>query len=103
MGAPIYPVRGPLDAPEGESALEPFFRIIVHNDEVTPMDFVVHILSTVFLVPGANALTVMYSAHLTGRAYVQSLPRREARRRVNTAHFAARMNGLPLRFTLEIE
>ncbi len=67
------------------------------------MDFVVHILRIVFLLPSANAVTIMYSAHLTGRVYVQSLPRREARRRVNTAHFAACMKGLPLHFTLEPE
>lgn len=103
MNASISPVRRPANTPRGESAFEPFCRIVVHNDGLTPMDFVVHILLTVFLLPGVNALTIMYSAHLTGQAYVQSLPRPEARRRINSAHFAARMKGFPLRFTLETE
>lgn len=103
MDASIHPLRGPRHAPRGDFGLEPFCRIIVHNDQIAPMDFVAHILLTVFLLPSASAYTIMYCAHLTGQAYVQSLPRPEARRRINTAQFAARMKGLPLRFTLETE
>ena len=82
---------------------EPPYRVIVHNDEVTPMDFVTHILVTIFFVPQENALTIMYTAHLNGSAYVQTLPRSEAARRINKAHFAARMAGYPLTFTMEPE
>ncbi|HEX8991937.1 MAG TPA: ATP-dependent Clp protease adaptor ClpS [Anaerolineales bacterium] len=89
--------------PEEEAAGEPLYRVIVHNDEITPMDFVTHILVTVFLVPDANAATIMYTAHLHGTAYVQTLPRPEARRRIGKAHFAARMRRFPLAFSMEPE
>ena len=81
----------------------PLYRILVHNDDLTPMEFVVHVLTTVFLLPLSNARYVMYTAHLTGLAYVQTLPLHEARRRVNKAVFAARMMSLPLQFSMEPE
>ena len=67
------------------------------------MDFVVYILTTVFLVPSPNADHIMYAAHLNGISYVQTLPTEEAQRRIGKAHFAARLRGLPLTFSLESE
>ncbi len=67
------------------------------------MDFVVHVLTSIFELPSPNAEHVMYSAHLNGKAYVQTLPRREAQRRVGQARFAARLRGFPLEFSLEAE
>ncbi|HTP01811.1 MAG TPA: ATP-dependent Clp protease adaptor ClpS [Anaerolineales bacterium] len=86
-----------------EAGREPPYRVIVHNDDVTPMEFVTHILLTVFLVPAENAVTIMYTAHLNGSSYVQTLPKAEARKRINKAHFAARMQNFPLTFTMEPE
>jgi ATP-dependent Clp protease adapter protein ClpS len=67
------------------------------------MDFVVHVLVNVFLLPVINAQHVMFSAHLNGRAYVQTLPADEAQRRVGRACFAARLRRFPLQFSLEAE
>jgi ATP-dependent Clp protease adaptor protein ClpS len=96
-------------APQGtrrlqeQSGREPLYHVIVHNDDVTPMEFVTHILVTIFSLPAENALMVMYAAHLNGSAYVQTLPKAEARKRLNKAHFAARMGGFPLEFSMEGE
>lgn len=79
------------------------YRVYIHNDDVTPMDFVVHILMTIFLLPAVNAAQVMRSAHLNGRAYVQTLPLSEARRRIAQARFAARLRNYPLEFSMEAE
>lgn len=89
--------------PQQETEEEPPYRVIVHNDDVTPMEFVTHILVTVFFIPEENAVTIMYTAHLNGSAYVQTLPRPEAKKRINKAHFAARMQGYPLEFSMEPE
>ncbi len=89
--------------PEEETEEEPPYRVIVHTDDVTPMEFVTHILVTVFFIPEENAITIMYTAHLNGSAYVQTLPKPEAKKRINKAHFAARMHGYPLEFTMERE
>jgi ATP-dependent Clp protease adapter protein ClpS len=41
----------------------------------------------------------MYTAHYHGSAYMQTLPRRGAVKRVSMAHTTASLNGYPLRFT----
>jgi ATP-dependent Clp protease adaptor protein ClpS len=81
----------------------PLYQVIIHNDDITPMDFVIHILMSVFYLSGAHALQVMYTAHHHGDAYVQTLPKPEAQKRVGLAHFSARMNGFPLEFSLKPE
>jgi ATP-dependent Clp protease adaptor protein ClpS len=89
--------------PVAETELEPSYRVIIHNDDVTPMDFVVHILEVIFFIAAPAAVEIMYTAHTNGAAYVQSLPKSEAEKRIARAHFAAGLEGYPLRFTLEAE
>ena len=95
-------IRPEIDTGQ-ETAEEPPYRVIIHNDEVTPMDFVIYVLRKIFLLPGPRALHVMYEAHFNGSAYVQTLPKSEAVRRVTSASFEAGLAGYPLRFTLERE
>jgi len=90
-----------VEAPQTE--LEPLYRVIIHNDDITPMDFVVHVLERIFFVRGPEAVEIMYTAHYKGVAYVQTLPKNEAQSRVGKAHFAAGLEGYPLHFTIEPE
>jgi ATP-dependent Clp protease adaptor protein ClpS len=86
-----------------ETAYEPLYRVIIHNDDVTPMDFVVHVLNTIFMLLPPDAVKVMYLAHYRGKAVVQILPKSEAEKRINKAHFAAGLEGYPLHFSMEAE
>jgi ATP-dependent Clp protease adaptor protein ClpS len=88
---------------ESKTELEPLYRVLIHNDDVTPMDFVVHVLMRIFLLPQPDAETVMLTAHFTGLAVVQVLPKSEAERRIRKAHFAAALEGYPLHFSMEPE
>ena len=88
---------------EQETAYEPMFRVIIHNDDVTPMDFVVHVLCNIFMLSAPDAIEVMYTAHFRGEAVVQILPKSEAEKRINKAHFAAGLEGYPLHFSMEAE
>src|SRR5512133_2554965 len=88
---------------EAETELEPLYRVIIHNDDVTPMDFVVHVLTSIFFLAAPDALEVMLTAHYQGAAYVQTLPKAEAQKRINKAHFAAGLEGYPLHFSMEPE
>ena len=55
-----------IEEQEEETELEPFYRVLIHNDHVTPMDFVVHILKTIFYLPNEKALNIMMTAHIKG-------------------------------------
>jgi len=79
------------------------WRVIVHNDDVTPMDFVVRILTGVFALAATRAARVMLEAHHQGVAHVATLPLEEAEARVEKAHALARASGYPLTFTYEPE
>lgn len=103
MDAPAKtrPIFQPSSDPQVDQG--PLYKVIIHNDDVTPMDFVIRILLRVFFVSGPAAVQIMFAAHHNGSAYVQTLPKAEAQERVNRAHFAAAAAGYPLRFTLEPE
>ena len=45
----------------------------------------------------------MLEAHIIGMAYVQTLPKTEAEKRINKAHFSAGLEGYPLHFSMEPE
>jgi ATP-dependent Clp protease adaptor protein ClpS len=103
MKLQIAPEIRIIDETEDETELEPLYRILIHNDHVTPMDFVVHILKTVFYLSNERALDVMMTAHISGIAYVQTIQKSEAETRINKAHFAAGLEGYPLHFSMEPE
>ena len=88
---------------ESETELEPFYRVIVHNDTVTPMDFVVQVLKTIFFLSNDKAAEIMLTAHIYGHAYVQTVSKSEAEKRINKAHFAAAAEEYPLHFSMEPE
>jgi len=81
----------------------PMFKVMILNDDYTPMDFVVQILKTIFYQSNPRAYEIMLIAHITGIAYVQTLPKSEAEKRINKAHFAAGLEGYPLHFSMEPE
>lgn len=86
-----------------ETELEPMYSVIIHNDEVTPMDFVVEVLKQIFFLGNDRAAEIMLAAHIKGSAYVQTLSKAEAEKRVQHAHQAARTDGYPLTLTIEPE
>ena len=88
---------------ETDIELEPMYSVIIHNDDATPMDFVVEVLKQIFFLGNDRAAEIMLMAHVKGSAYVQSLPRIEAEKRVQHAHQAAGMQGYPLHFSIERE
>lgn len=88
---------------ETETEFEPLYRVIVYNDNITPMDFVVHVLKNHFYLSNNKAADIMFTAHVYGTAYVQTLAKSEAEKRINKAHLEANNAGYPLRFTTEPE
>ncbi len=103
MTVAVTPEIEIIEDQEEETELEPLYRVLIHNDDVTPMDFVVHVLKTIFYQSNPRAVEIMLIAHVTGLAYVQTLPKSEAEKRINKAHFAAGLEGYPLHFSMEPE
>ena len=95
----------PLASPDvrPKTALEPLYRVLVHNDDVTPYDYVIAVLMTLFKLSHELAEHITWVAHTRGLARVVTRPRSEAQRLINRAHSVARQDGFPLTFSLEPE
>jgi ATP-dependent Clp protease adaptor protein ClpS len=98
-------VSDPLVGPDVRSRvqLEPLYRILIHNDDVTPYNYVTLVLRTLFKLSYELAEHITWVAHTTGVARVVTRPRNEAKRLVDRAHAAARLDGFPLTFSMEPE
>ena len=77
--------------------------VVLHNDDVTPFDYVLRILTGLFLLSDEIAEHVAQTAHSEGKAVVVVRPRPEAERLVKVALSRARIDGYPLGFTIEPE
>lgn len=88
---------------EKKTRLAPRYRVLVHNDNVTPMEFVVKVLRSIFGLERIRATLVMLEAHRTGVALVAVLPLEQAEFRVDQAHSMARTAKYPLTFSFEPE
>lgn len=84
-----------------DEELERPYRVIIQNDDVTPMDFVIAVLRLIFGLTMERATQVMFEAHHNGRAHVVTLPFQEAQERVYIAQSMARASDYPLSFYLE--
>jgi ATP-dependent Clp protease adaptor protein ClpS len=81
--------------------LLPQFKIILHNDDITPMDFVMAILDRFFSLTHEKSREVMIEAHKNGTALVAVMPLEHAEFVVEQAHTYARGHDFPLTFTIE--
>ncbi len=81
--------------------LEPLWLVLIHNDNVTPYDFVIGVLMAVFDLSQELAEHITYVAHTRGVARVVSRPRKVAERLVRQGHALAQLNSFPLTFSLE--
>ena len=88
---------------EQDTELEKLHKVIIHNDDVTPYEYVILVLRIIFKLSHELAEHITWVAHTTGIARVVTRPRPEAERLVNKAHAAASLDGFPLTFSLEPE
>ncbi len=79
------------------------FRVILHNDHYTTMDFVVSVLETVFVKSPAEAFRIMMKVHTEGRGLCGLYPHEIAETKVATVHDLAKQHGFPLRASMEEE
>ena len=77
------------------------YRVIMHNDDFTPMEFVVEILIDIFHKDLLEAERLMLMVHENGRAAVGSYSYDIAVTKVQTASGRAKEEGFPFRMTVE--
>ncbi|MFQ5612670.1 MAG: ATP-dependent Clp protease adaptor ClpS [Anaerolineae bacterium] len=100
----VAPVKPDVDIEfvvQDEAELDKPYRVIIHNDDVTPFDFVIAVLVEIFHLSLDKAYDITYEAHTQGNAYVMTLSLEEAKRRVFKAQYTARSQGYPLTFSIE--
>lgn len=77
------------------------YKVIMHNDDFTPMEFVVDILIDIFRKDLLEAERLMMTVHERGRASVGIYTYDMAVTKVQTASERARQEGYPFRMTVE--
>ena len=79
----------------------PQFRVLMHNDDYTTMEFVVGVLEQVFRKAPAEASLIMLQIHHKGQGVCGYFPFEIAETKVSQVHAMAREAGFPLRCSLE--
>ena len=77
------------------------FSVLLYNDDYTTMEFVVHVLESIFDKGPAEAYRVMMEVHQAGRGLCGSYTWEVAETKVADVHELARTEGFPLRAGIE--
>ena len=81
----------------------PLYKVLLHNDDFTPMEFVVAILESVFQKSESDAMAIMLHAHTTGMAVAGVFAYEIAEAKVEKVTSLAKEAELPLLCTMEPE
>lgn len=79
----------------------PLFKVLLHNDDFTTMEFVVWVLESVFNMPEEQAVQVMLNVHLRGLGVAGIYTFEVAETKVDKATALAREQEFPLLVTME--
>jgi ATP-dependent Clp protease adaptor protein ClpS len=79
----------------------PLYKVILLNDDYTPMDFVVHILETFFSLDRPTATRIMLEVHTRGRGVCGVFTHEIAETKVSQVNSYAREHQHPLLCTME--
>lgn len=81
----------------------PLYKVMLLNDDYTPMEFVVHILERFFGLNHAQAFEIMLTVHKKGLAVVGVFSHEVAETKVAQVMDFARRHQHPLQCTMEKE
>ena len=81
----------------------PRYKVLLHNDNYTTMDFVISILCRIFHKNISEATRIMLKVHKTGIGECGSFTKEVAETKVRQVLTDARLAGFPLNCTMEKE
>jgi ATP-dependent Clp protease adaptor protein ClpS len=88
----------------GDDIDEPsMYKVLLHNDDYTTMEFVVEILMLVFNKSPEDAVRIMLNVHHKGIGICGVYTYEVSETKVNSVHALARQHGFPLKCTMEKE
>jgi ATP-dependent Clp protease adaptor protein ClpS len=88
----------------GDEIDEPsMYKVLLHNDDYTTMEFVVEILMIVFKKSPEEAVKIMLNVHHEGIGVCGVYPYEVSETKVKTVDALSRENGFPLKCTMEKE
>jgi len=105
--ATAFPDVLPAEDTETRTRRQPPYAVILHNDDLNGMDFVIHVLQTVFAYPVEKCFDLMMEAHEKGKVVVWVGPLEVAELKADQIHSCGpdpRMKDKgaePLRVTVE--
>lgn len=79
----------------------PLYKVIILNDDYTPMEFVVHVLERFFSMEFDRAWRIMMTIHTQGQGIVGIYPHEIAETKSEQVNSYARENEHPLLATIE--
>ena len=102
------PLTGPgsdvmLAEPKTKTKRPPMYKVILLNDDYTPMDFVVSVLEQIFRRSHEEALQIMLEVHQKGSGLAGVYTRDVAETKVEQVIGLARKNEHPLQCVMEKE
>ena len=79
----------------------PLFKVILFNDDYTPMEFVVHVLEVFFSLDRETATRIMLEVHTRGKGICGIYTHEIAETKVSQVNCYSRENQHPLLCTME--
>lgn len=93
--------HGVLEKSKNKIKLPPLYKVMLLNDDYTPMDFVVVVLQTFFLMNQEKATQVMLKIHTEGVGICGIYPSDIAITKVQQVNEFSRQNQHPLMCVME--
>lgn len=87
--------------PDTKTKRPSFYKVILLNDDYTPMDFVVTVLETIFRKNHEESVEIMLTVHSKGAATVGIYTRDVAETKTDQVIEYARLNDYPLQCVIE--
>jgi len=90
-----------IDAVKKEAAPPPMYKVLLNNDDYTPMDFVIDVLMRFFNLDGEKAQQIMFTVHYHGSAVCGIYTAEIAETKVMQVSRYAKEQQHPLMCTME--